>query len=237
MSADKEEEKKKKWYFTQEHEDAIVKYAKNNDIKIRSELYKDLINPVFTELIDNIVYTYKFHDLPNIDNLKEECKIWLTTQILGKFDPDKGSKAFNYFTVCVRNWFIQKCRKRGKSLRKETNYDNMPQHIEEEYFSIENTYDEDREKAEFLLYLRDEMDKWDKGYRGRILGDNDLKVVDAVRTVFDNASELEVFTKKGIYIYLREITGLNTKQITRSLNKLRERYDKFRDRWEECDVE
>ena len=58
----------------------------------------DFIGPVFDEMVDKIVYTYKFTTLPNIDALKEECKIWLTT-ILDKYDPSKGSKAFSYFSV------------------------------------------------------------------------------------------------------------------------------------------
>ena len=47
-------------------------------------------------MVDKIVYTYKFTNLSNIDDLKAECKVWLTT-ILDKFDPAKGSKAFSYF--------------------------------------------------------------------------------------------------------------------------------------------
>ena len=34
--------------------------------------------------------------LNNIDVLKDDCKVWLTT-ILGKYDQSKGTKAFSYF--------------------------------------------------------------------------------------------------------------------------------------------
>jgi len=33
--------------------------------------------------------------------------------------------------------------------------------------------------------------------------------------------------KKAVYLYLREITGLKTKQIVNTLNKMRERYKYF----------
>ena len=39
-------------------------------------------------MVDKIVYTYKFSTLPNIDILRDECKIWLTT-ILDKYDPNE----------------------------------------------------------------------------------------------------------------------------------------------------
>ena len=79
--------KRKNHYFTKVHQDAIVEYALTKDIKIRTKLYIELIGPAFDEMVDKIVYTYKFTNLPNVDLLKEECKIWLTT-ILDKFDPD-----------------------------------------------------------------------------------------------------------------------------------------------------
>ena len=76
-------------YFTQEHEEAIVKYALTDDRQIRTELYIKWIQPAFDEMVDKIVYTYKFTNLPNIDDLRGECKVWLTT-ILNKYDPNKN---------------------------------------------------------------------------------------------------------------------------------------------------
>ena len=90
--------KKSKRYFTEVHEQAIIDYASSQELRERTKLYKVYIRPVFHEMVDKIVYTYKFNTLPNVDSLKEECKIWLVT-ILEKFDPEKGHKAFSYFSV------------------------------------------------------------------------------------------------------------------------------------------
>ena len=103
----------KNYYFRKEHEEAIVKYAKSNSTEEKDELYRQYIGPVFDEMVDKIVFTYKFTTLPNIDCLKDECKIWLTT-ILDKYDPSKGSKAFSYFSVITKNWFIHKVKKNSK---------------------------------------------------------------------------------------------------------------------------
>ena len=75
-----------------------VVYIQNPCNKIRTDLYIKFIQPAFHEMVEKIIFTYKFNTLPNIDPLKEECKIWLTT-ILDKYDPNKGSKAFSYFSV------------------------------------------------------------------------------------------------------------------------------------------
>ena len=82
-----------------------LEHNNSENIEERTQLYVDYIQPAFHEMVEKIVYTYKFTNLPNIDPLKEECKVWLTT-ILAKYDPNKGSKAFSYFSVITKNWFI-----------------------------------------------------------------------------------------------------------------------------------
>ena len=59
--------KSKNHYFTQEHEDAIVRYTQTNCTRERTELYVKWIEPAFNEMVDKIVFTYKFTNLPNID--------------------------------------------------------------------------------------------------------------------------------------------------------------------------
>ena len=112
----KKSKKSNRYYFTKEHEDAIIKYVLTNNIEERTKLYVEWIQPAFSEMVDKIVYTYKFSNLPNIDVLRDDCKIWLTT-ILEKYDAEKGSKAFSYFSVITKNWFIHKVKKTTQQQR------------------------------------------------------------------------------------------------------------------------
>ena len=59
-------------YFTKTTEDSIVAYAATEDINIRTKLYVDEIKPALDELVDKIVYTYKFTSLNNIDVLTRD---------------------------------------------------------------------------------------------------------------------------------------------------------------------
>lgn len=226
-----DDENKDNYYIGPEEQKAIVDYIESDDLDERNRLYEEIISDAFRELVENIVYTYKFHTLPNIDSLINECHVWLPT-ILEKYDPDKGTKAFSYFSTCTRNWFIQEAKKRSKKLNRETTYDDIPSHIEERQLVTGNKYEPKRETREFYKYLLEEIDTWDKGRRGRLLGKNDDKVVEAIRILFENIDQIDVLNKKGVYMYLREITGLKTKQITRSLKKLRERYYSFKSDWD-----
>ena len=65
---------------------------------------------------------------------------------------------------------------------------------------------------------------------------NELKVYKAVKVLFNNIDDIEIFNKKAIYLYIRELTGLNTKQVVSSLNKLRARYRNFRSKWEQGNI-
>jgi hypothetical protein len=62
---------------------------------------------------------------------------------------------------------------------------------------------------------------------------NDEKVIKAIQVLFESAHEIEIFNKKAIYLYLREITGLNTKQIVSSLKRVKVHYNEFRKDWDE----
>ena len=226
--------KRKKYYFTQDHEDAIVKYCSTEDPKLRNDLYKDFIGPVFNEMVDKIVFTYKFNTLPNIDALRDDCKNWLIT-ILNKYDPNKGSKAFTYFSVVTKNWFIAQVKKTSKKARKEILLEDFyidkrsgdektdPSLVEE------NTIIEDSIKLEFFLNLKQEIDSW----HALPLKPNEKKTVQAIQVLFDDAEKIEIFNKKAIYLYIREITGLNTKQVVSSLNRIRKRYREFKKGWDE----
>ena len=223
--------KKKNNYFTKVHEDAIIEYAITDNRNIRSKLYIDLIGPAFDELVDKIVYTYKFNTLPNIDYLRDDCKLWLIT-ILDKYDPERKSKAFSYFSVITKNWFIHKVKQNSKRLKRDVQYEDLNGSEISEILVTQHEYESKRETREFWMLLFKEIDSWEK----LKLQDNEKKVLEAIRILFNSIDEIEIFNKKAIYLYMREITGLNTKQIVNNFNRMRERYRNFKKQWEKGNI-
>ena len=217
MIKKKRRKKKNNNYFTKVHENAIIEYKDCEIQKHRDELYRDIIRPAFVEMICKIVFTYKFTNLPNIETLKDECEIHLIT-ILSNFDPSKGSKAFSYFSVITKNWFIAKVKKTAIQLRREAHYDEISKQVEMEHLSIYNKYDKEREKKEFMEHLWEEIRRWEK----QNLKENERKVLEAIKILFTDADAIEIFNKKAIYLYIREITNLN---------KFRIEYGNFKKKW------
>ena len=223
--------KKKNHYFTSQTEEAIVAYCATEDLSIRTQLYIDEIQPAFNELVDKIVYTYKFTRLDNVDTLKSDCKIWLTT-ILSKFDPSQGTKAFSYFSVVTKNWFTHKAKKQTTKNRREINYDMMIREVDA--LSLQDTQDilDEQTDKQFWKLLLSEVESWENIK----LKENEKKVHEAVLTLMKDIDQIEIFNKKAIYLYLREITGLNTKQIVSCLNKMRIKYKTFRQKWNNGEI-
>lgn len=216
----------KRMYFTKVHEDAIIEFNNpETDMKRKSELYENLIHPALDEMVDKIVYTYKFTTLPNIAELQQDCKVYLVT-ILYKFKPEKGHKAFSYFSVITKNWFIAQVKKNKKKNQRETSLEGQVEAGFEP--GMEDVYHENRERQEFMNLLKEEIASWDS----ISMRPNERKVYDAINTLIDNADKIEIFNKKAIYLYLREITGLNTKQIVVQLSKMRQKYADFKQRYE-----
>tara|TARA_R110001592_G_scaffold69295_10_gene212268 strand:+ start:3263 stop:3727 length:465 start_codon:yes stop_codon:yes gene_type:complete len=148
--------------------------------------------------------------------------------ILDKYDQSKGSKAFSYFSVITKNWFIHKVKRQQKRNKREVDFDNISKAHEEEYLSTNESYISTREEDEFWKFFYTEIKSWDESQ----MKDNDLKVYQAIIILFESKEDIEIFNKKAIYLYLREITGLNTKQIVNSLKKFRKKYEYFKTDWE-----
>jgi len=213
-------------YFTQVHEDAIVEFSSTDDYDVREVLYTKTIQPVFSQMVDKIVFTYRFTSLPDVDDLREDCKVYLAT-ILSKFDPNKGSKAFSYFSVITKNWFIHKVKKNKKKMEREVSLDIAELDPEIHFIDKSESYQAKTIRKERIEQLKKEMETWQVDFSK----EKEKKVYDAVMILFDSVDDIEIFNKKAIYLYLREITGMNTKQIVSQLNKMRKRYREFQKDW------
>jgi hypothetical protein len=220
--------KKSNQYFRKEHEQAIIEYCATKCNRRKTELYVTLLRPAFSEMVDKIVFTYKFTTLPNIDSLREECKVWLIT-VLDKFQPDKGHKAFSYFSVITKNWFIHKVKKQKRKNQREVEYDAAPKKYEQEYLSTDESWVTEQLEKEFWKSFYEDLKNWESND----MRENDERVYKAIIVLFESKDDIEIFNKKAIYLYLREITGLNTKQVVNSLNKFREQYRDFKSDWED----
>ena len=161
--------------------------------------------------------------------MKDDCKVWLTT-ILNKYDPNRGSKAFSYFSVITKNWFIHKVKKNAQAARREIALDDAMRSTQNQFIMTENPYERDREKREFWDALMLFVNTVENN-QSIIKNDNDRKVISSIAYMLENMDKIEILNKKAIYLYLREMTGLTTKQLAPTLRKVKVEYKQFRTEW------
>ena len=211
-------------YFTKETEEYIVKYNNSTDNEYRNRIFTEHIYLPFYKLAENIIHTFKFYytDVDQIEDLKHEIVSVLLEEKIDKFDPTNGAKAYSYFGTIVKRWLINYNNKNYKKLKQVGQFSEM----EETY---EPDLNEDTISKKTLSKLLDEWveDVYD-GLDTLFDREGDRQIADAVLVVFKTRNDLEIFKKKALYIYIREMTDCDTPALTRVVNKLKESwYQKY----------
>ncbi len=220
--------KKSNNYFNQDTENAIIAFQAQEDLEKKKKIFVDDIRPAFTKLIENIIFVYKFHTMGNIEVLKNDCLSFLFETIV-KFDATKGHKAFSYFNVIAKHWFIQRVKNYKKRTKSDVHFDRtMLSKLEKNNNqAVVISYEDILLKKEYFGLLKGEIRKW----RGKFDKEQEKKVLEAVILLLDNPDELPIYNKKAIYLYIRNMTDLNTKQIVTNLAKLKKKYKFFKGKY------
>ena len=115
---------KRKPYFGKEAHNAVVEYQAAESRDEKNRIYIKQIKPSFEKLAENLIYIHGFsHSQEHFKQLKCDCVSFLY-EILEKFDPARGSKAFSYFNVCAKNYLIIQSKKRTKDRKRHVSIDD-----------------------------------------------------------------------------------------------------------------
>lgn len=212
--------KSKNNYFTQETEDAIVAYNNSKDHVFRDKIFTDQIYFPLYKLAENIIHTFKFYytDVDDLEDLKLEVVSLLVEEKLHMFDPTRGAKAYSYFGTIVKRHLINYNNKNYKRVKQQTSMDAWEGSYD---LNTPEVHPNAMKLKEFFDYFIEEMyDRLDELFPKEA----DLQIADAVLTLFKKRYDLEIFKKKALYIYIREMTGTETPYLTRVINVLKEEF-------------
>jgi len=215
-------------YFTDTTTDYIVRFQAESDQEKKKAIFVEGIRPAFAKLIENLIFVYHFHTAGNIDELKNDCLSFLFENV-HKYDHSRGHKAFSYFNVIAKHWFIQRVKDRKKKNKSDVHLDKtlLSKLEKANNQAVVMSFEDDLLKSEFIILLKQEIKDW----RKRFDKEQERKVLEAIILLFTNPDHVSIYNKKGIYLYIREITGLNTKQVVTNLTKFKKKYKRFRDRY------
>jgi len=217
----------KKRYFTEDTDLAIKQYLASSNQKERDKIYKERIHYPLYKLAENLIHTFKFYytEVDNLEDLKHEVICFLLEK-LDYFKPEKGTKAFSYFSIVGKNYLILYNNNNYKKKKQTT--DVMA--ADEDDGVIRQLGRDGRKKdlKDFIDYFTEYIDK----HMFILFKKNkDRKVCDAINTLFKRRENLEIFNKKALYIYIREMTDVDTPVITKVTKLLKKLYKKLYDEY------
>ncbi|MBC8307218.1 MAG: hypothetical protein H8E55_67080 [Pelagibacterales bacterium] len=213
----------KKQYFTSDTDAAIAEYLASTNQDERDQIFKERIWYPFYKLAENLIHTFKFYytEVDSLEDLKHEVICFLLEK-LDYFKPEKGSKAFSYFSIVGKNYLI---------LYNNTNYAKKKittdvTAADEDDGVLYQLGRDDRKQdiKDFIDYFTEYIDKH---MFTLFKKEKDRKVCDAINILFKRRENLEIFNKKALYIYIREMTNVDTPVITKVTKKLRILYKKL----------
>jgi len=218
--------KKKKGvqYFTQDTEDAIVLYNNTTDFELKSRIYQDRIHYAFFKLTENIIHTFKFYytEVDNIEDLQHEVITFLLSKI-HLFNPEKGAKAFSYFGTIAKRYLILSNQKNYKKRIDTIGLDTIEEDEEHSYSIDDSSHDE-----RLSMFIDIYTEHVTKHIYTLFPKEYDARIADAILELFRKREHLDIFNKKALYIYIREIIDVKTPKITKIANQL---YDIFKENY------
>lgn len=214
-------------YFGPEVDKKICEFVLETDVSVKNTIFEKDIRPALVKLIDSQMYLYGFYKIDDPDMLRNEALSNLY-EILPKFDTAKG-KGFSYFNMVLKNWFIWKIREKNRRLKQQSeNFYGIDHDIVKSNPSmILSSHEDEIIEKEFWLSLFKDMDKW----RSLLTKRQEIQVLDAIVFLLQNPNLVSIYNKKAVFLYLREMTGLTMKQVNHNMNRLRELYTVFRERF------
>jgi hypothetical protein len=200
-------------YFTEIHEAAIVEYNNSDDYEYREELFRHTIDPALDKMAESIINRFKFPyiDMP-FEDIKRQVVSFLICN-LHKFDPDRGNKAFSYFSVMAKNHLILLNTVAYKQERT-----NVSLSLDDAGGIEAPDATENDDAKEFIRLM---IRYWDKNLTRVFKKKRDIDIATAIIQLFRDVDGIENFNKKALYVMIREMTDCETNYITKVINKMR----------------
>ena len=210
--------KTKRLYFGPEVDVSIVKYNSTEDPAERSIIYQREIKPAFEKLVQNIIHTFKFYytDSQTLDQVQHEVVSFLVEK-LPKFKAANG-KAFSYFSIVAKNYCILKNKNNYKKL---TSHDRIDLAIDSELEHVVDDVDPEHNISDFMDKF---IEYWDNNLESTFTKKTDKVLAASIIELFRKRERIELFNKKALYIYIREMSDASTQQITKMVKTMKEKY-------------
>jgi hypothetical protein len=214
-------------YFTLDTQQAILDYRLETSPAIRNKIFNEKIYYAFYKLAENIIHTFKFYytEVDNINELKHEVITFLLEK-LHLYNQDKG-KAYSYFGTIAKRYLIVYNNNNYKRLKGKANVEEVDtdKTITNELLLTQPDHFEEVSFIDLFIKEIDDnlLDLFPKPQEAR--------VGDAILELFKRRESIDIFNKKALFIYIKEITDAPTPVITKVIKVLKEIYKEMHNQY------
>lgn len=231
-------------YFAEREEQAVIDYINSTSSEEKNRIYNEILIEPFRKMIQSILRRYPIH-IGNYDMEEvEENALTHLIEHMVKFNPNKitksgnKTKAYSYCQTIIRNYYKDHGKKSYTEKKINLSYDD---HIDEINENVEYAYEMETDKQNQLEEL---INCVVNKIEDRINNDpamkrNEVVVGDAIVNVLKNWHVLFMedtpegkygkrvtnkFAKNKVLLFLKEQTGLSTKEIRIAIKPFKEIY-------------
>jgi hypothetical protein len=207
-------------YFTLDTQQAILDYRLETSPAIRNKIFNEKIYYAFYKLAENIIHTFKFYytEVDNINELKHEVIAFLLEK-LHLYNQDKG-KAYSYFGTIAKRYLIVYNNNNYKRLKGKANVEEVDtdKTITNELLLTQPS------PFEEVIFIDLFIKEIDDNLLDLFTKPQEARVGDAILELFKRRESIDIFNKKALFIYIKEITDAPTPVITKVIKILKEIY-------------
>jgi len=226
--------KKNKNYYDIDQEQAVLLFLKSKSNEERTKIYREHLQDPINKMIEIIIRRYKLErkseDFPDIH---ADALSFLMTKF-DKFKPERNKKSYSYFGTICRNYLKGELIKEYKKNRLHTDIETAESELLER---ADQKYRIDDDGFNTSVFLEKLMDKLKEEINSENLNDNEFKVGHSLIKILEDWEELFAdasnkshtkFNKNLILLYIRNMTGLSTKEIRNSMKRFKTLYFIFK---------
>ena len=227
--------KREKNYYGEEQELAVVQFLDSTSPDEKEKIYRLHLQEPINIMIESIIRKYKLYRASyEFVDIHADTLSFLITKF-DKFKPEKGTKSYSYFGTVCRNYLFGEMIKEYKKNLKITEIDNVPTKV---WGRDDLTYRIDDDVIDMNVFIEGLIDELKLDIRTKNLNENEFKVghslvkiLEEWKTLFaDNQSgkNSPKFNKNLILFYIRDMTGLTTKEIRNGMKRFKGLYRGFK---------
>ena len=222
---------KRKGYFYEEQEEAVVNYINSNSNKEKNQIFNTILLPAFTKMIESIIRRYNLYpaDEEFSDTFNDTISFLMTK--IYNFKPEQNKKAYSYCGTICKNYLMGRINQDIKNQKRVDHYDYFNADLTD---SLKHSYQDGNSKLTYLNELMGDtvlkivriIDDKEK----LRLNENETKVGKALINLMTNWEDLFIqmgsdkFNKSSILLFLKETTNLGTKEIRDGMKRYKAIY-------------